>query len=443
MNGSAQSSVFIGSSSEALGVANALQDNLHKNHEVVVWEQDVFQLGQNQFDSLVKAASEFDFAIFIATEDDFVEKRGNTYSVPRDNVILEIGLFIGAIGRDRVFVVSPEGADISLPSDMAGITTGRFVVGSDERLASSLAPVARSIAQRIAALGRRSRALDSTVFVAAVCYKIIDDTILIRLIKTSRGRWMFPKGRVQAGEPSSTAALRHAEDEGGIMGRPDYLETTQFRLLKNDTGHEQIVFAHLVRTTREFEVDEKFREPTWFTFPNAEVALKEGRTAKYAKELRDVLEWAKTAITSQIVAGRRVAGTVPIRFDANGEPEILLVTSSRNKSWVIPKGEIEEGESARDAALRESLEEAGVVGSIGEAELGNYEYTRASVRNVVAVYALFVKEERSDWRDRGIRDRRWFSAEEAKDLVVDHSLRPLFNGAVRDLRSMDRLPGLP
>jgi predicted nucleotide-binding protein len=47
----------------------------------------------------------FDFAILVLTPDDLTQSRGKQQPSPRDNVVFELGLFIGALGRDRVFMV--------------------------------------------------------------------------------------------------------------------------------------------------------------------------------------------------------------------------------------------------------------------------------------------------------------------------------------------------
>lgn len=62
------------------------------------------------------------------------------------------------------------------------------------------------------------------------------------------------------------------------------------------------------------------------------------------------------------------SGAIVVRRDAR-EPRVLLVTSKRNPGqWIFPKGHVEPGETAQDGALREALEEGGVLGtSIGRA----------------------------------------------------------------------------
>lgn len=58
------------------------------------------------FEALANALGQFDFAILILTPDDTAVSGGRSKNVARDNVIFELGPFMGALGRDRTFVVS-------------------------------------------------------------------------------------------------------------------------------------------------------------------------------------------------------------------------------------------------------------------------------------------------------------------------------------------------
>lgn len=92
--------VFVGSSAEGLQVAKAVQAELQYCAECVIWSQEVFGLGEGTLESLVKALNRYDFAVLVLTPDDLVTSRGNSAPAPRDNVLLELGMFIGAIGRE-------------------------------------------------------------------------------------------------------------------------------------------------------------------------------------------------------------------------------------------------------------------------------------------------------------------------------------------------------
>lgn len=118
--------LFIGSSTEGLPVANAIQHNLEFFAEVTIWTQDLFKLSIPIITSLFKSLSRFDFAIFVFSPDDIQIIREEKNNVVRDNVIFETGLFAGKLGFERVFLVRPRGMDMHLPSDMLGIVIGQY-----------------------------------------------------------------------------------------------------------------------------------------------------------------------------------------------------------------------------------------------------------------------------------------------------------------------------
>ena len=94
--------VFIGSSSEGSEIAAEFQVAFDRDCEVEVWDQGTFGLSQGTLESLVAALDRFDFAILVATADDMREMRGDRKAVPRDNVLFELGLFMGRLGRERL-----------------------------------------------------------------------------------------------------------------------------------------------------------------------------------------------------------------------------------------------------------------------------------------------------------------------------------------------------
>ncbi|WP_145194874.1 NUDIX domain-containing protein [Planctomycetes bacterium Poly30] len=59
------------------------------------------------------------------------------------------------------------------------------------------------------------------------------------------------------------------------------------------------------------------------------------------------------------------AGGVVLRLQPGASPLVLVVrpSSGSRSEWVLPKGHIEPGESAEEAAVREVAEEAGVAAS--------------------------------------------------------------------------------
>jgi predicted nucleotide-binding protein len=119
--------VFIGSSKESLDIANAMQLGLARDPFIVtVWTNGVFGPSEFPIEALERAASESDFAILVLGPDDRVVSRKHENLAPRDNVILELGLFIGAAGRRRVFLLTPEGLDVKIPTDVLGVIPVRY-----------------------------------------------------------------------------------------------------------------------------------------------------------------------------------------------------------------------------------------------------------------------------------------------------------------------------
>src|SRR5467141_2298945 len=90
-------SLFIGSSSEGLQVAREVELQLHKHALVTIWQHDVFKPGKSNLESL-DIRNEFDFALMVMTPDDALEVQGESFKAPRDNVLFELGLFMGCLG---------------------------------------------------------------------------------------------------------------------------------------------------------------------------------------------------------------------------------------------------------------------------------------------------------------------------------------------------------
>jgi hypothetical protein len=144
--------VFIGSSSEGKEIAEHLQLALEPVADCEVWDQGVFELGGDALGSLLKAAERFDFGVFVMTADDQVTKRGEVSMVPRDNVVLELGLFLGSVGRQRSIIVL-ERAGVAFPSDLAGITVAQFRRRDPRNPRAEVGPAATLIKERVSELG--------------------------------------------------------------------------------------------------------------------------------------------------------------------------------------------------------------------------------------------------------------------------------------------------
>ncbi|MFO0821296.1 MAG: nucleotide-binding protein [Pirellulales bacterium] len=139
--------LFVGSSSESLDIAYAAQRNLEDVAEVVVWNQGIFQLTKSYLESLLDALEDAAFGLFVFCADDVVKIRGSEKPATRDNVVFELGLFIGRLGRDRTFILMPNGlGDFHLPSDLLGVSTATFSLPSrPDRLQASMGAACHDI----------------------------------------------------------------------------------------------------------------------------------------------------------------------------------------------------------------------------------------------------------------------------------------------------------
>jgi CRP/FNR family cyclic AMP-dependent transcriptional regulator len=146
--------VFIISSAEALPIARAIQNAFANDPFLTtVWTHGVFRVANYTLDSLEAHIADSDFAIAIAHADDLTESSGKAWPSPRDNIIFELGLFMGRLGRARAILVEPREEKVKLPSDLAGLATisYRFEKGAD--LASLLAPACNRLRGHINGLG--------------------------------------------------------------------------------------------------------------------------------------------------------------------------------------------------------------------------------------------------------------------------------------------------
>ncbi len=121
--------VFIGCSSEEIGTAKIVQKILETDFEVVIWDEkvwskSVFKLNNNFLTDLLSSTLKFDYGVLIGSPDDEVIVRGKKYMSARDNVIFELGLFLGRLGIERCAFLVQE--DVKIPTDFGGIKLSMY-----------------------------------------------------------------------------------------------------------------------------------------------------------------------------------------------------------------------------------------------------------------------------------------------------------------------------
>ena len=119
--------IFLGSSGKQAKLLQALTRGLSEVAEVEPWTT-VFNPGVSTLDRLVELSREVDFAAFVFAQDDWTSSGSDagapSQASPRDNVVFEAGLFGGALGMRRTFILHAKGA--KLPTDLLGMTAVRY-----------------------------------------------------------------------------------------------------------------------------------------------------------------------------------------------------------------------------------------------------------------------------------------------------------------------------
>lgn len=141
--------VFVGSSKEGREIARAFQYQLREDAECSIWDEGIFGLSLGTMESLVNSLSSFQFAIFVLTPDDLTISRDHSSPSPRDNVLLEIGLFIGRIGRGRTFITFDNTKPVKLPTDLVGTTLATYEGSDSGDLNSAVGPACTRIRNAI------------------------------------------------------------------------------------------------------------------------------------------------------------------------------------------------------------------------------------------------------------------------------------------------------
>ena len=106
---------------------------------------------------------------------------------------------------------------------------------------------------------------------------------------------------------------------------------------------------------------------------------------------------------------------------------IALVTSLETQRWVLPKGNLVDGLSARESAALEAFEEAGLEGSPEKHSIGTYDYQKSELKGGghcrVEVFPMAVTRVKRRWPEKEMRRRKWMSPEGAVAAVDESDLK--------------------
>src|SRR5881398_4078496 len=145
--------IFLGSSGKQAKLLQAITRGLDDVAEVEPWTT-TFNPGRSTLDRLVELSQEVDFAAFVFAQDDWTATDASQagQASPRDNVVFEAGLFGGALGIRRTFILHANGA--KLPTDLLGLTSIRY---DPDTTPAIVRQVNQKLRKAIEAEGRISR----------------------------------------------------------------------------------------------------------------------------------------------------------------------------------------------------------------------------------------------------------------------------------------------
>jgi hypothetical protein len=238
--------LFVGCSSEALPIGYAIQDQLESHADVVLWNQGVFALSGNTLDDLLRQLDGVDFGLFILSPDDLTRIRGNNLTSARDNVILELGLFLGRLGRARTFFLTPRDiTDFRIPSDLFGVHPATFdSTRLDDNVRACLGPACNKVREAMQrTINTRNQSSRAALVRAELhrlilnCFKLYKDTLVTLRGDLSRLRVHFLKYSPPANELQ-------------MLIQDDIYEDRSFRVQISEGVKQQVVVCEAANGKR-------------------------------------------------------------------------------------------------------------------------------------------------------------------------------------------------
>jgi len=115
-------------------------------------------------------------------------------------------------------------------------------------------------------------------------------------VKSSSGRRIFPKGKVEKNEQPWDSAAREAKEEAGVLGNVRSEALTTFWLERPKRGTRELVTVYLLEVVVDKVLREAGRKPKWWTLDKAVEKLSKKKHSANAEELTRVLREAQAVI---------------------------------------------------------------------------------------------------------------------------------------------------
>jgi len=175
--------IFLGSSGEQTKLLQAITRGLEDVADVEPWTT-TFNPGRSTLDRLVELSQEVDFAAFVFARDDWTATDASQLgqASPRDNVVFEAGLFGGALGIRRTFILHAHGS--KLPTDLLGLTSVRYdPAGGDDEVRA----INQKLRKAIETEGRRG-SVEGLWWQLSLTMRTEDEPSAVSLLRIARDR---------------------------------------------------------------------------------------------------------------------------------------------------------------------------------------------------------------------------------------------------------------
>ncbi len=148
--------LFLGCATEDLAIAEQIQLNL-KHAEIVakIYTNEVFGPSGVPIEDLLAQIDTSDFAAFVFGTNDKVISRKEEHHAPRDNIVFELGLFMGRLGRNRAYIIKEHKSNLKIPTDLLGVIPITYVGDPTQDSSTVLAPVCSELRKVIKEVGVR------------------------------------------------------------------------------------------------------------------------------------------------------------------------------------------------------------------------------------------------------------------------------------------------
>ena len=140
----------------------------------------------------------------------------------------------------------------------------------------------------------------------------------------------------------------------------------------------------------------------------------------------------------QEIVREPTAGGIVFRRDKEGGVEILLIQDAKDR-WTIPKGHIEEGETAKQTAAHEIGEEAGLKDIDVLDWLGKIHFRYRRIDKLVLmttqIYLVRAKgDTNAIQKEEWMNGIKWFSFHDALDAIEYEDISKLMLMAMKKIR---------